>query len=110
MGAWLALRFVLRFSSCIRRSVAVGCVAHALGTLDGWSHGVFDHELDLVVLCRCTTVGGCATPNVWLGRPEALPRAHTCFNQLLLPSYESKDKLRSKLSYAMLNTKGFQFA
>ena len=38
----------------------------------------------------------------------ALPRAHTCFNQLVLPSYESPKILKEKLLYAIENTEGFQ--
>jgi hypothetical protein len=39
---------------------------------------------------------------------NALPRAHTCFNQLVLPPYESPKILKSKLIYAMENTEGFE--
>ena len=51
-------------------------------------------------LCICGTESG----------TEALPRAHTCFNQLILPMYESKEQLRNKLGYAVRNSSGFQFA
>eukprot|EP00747_Dinoflagellata_sp_TGD_P102483 gnl/TRDRNA2_/TRDRNA2_168681_c0_seq1.p1 gnl/TRDRNA2_/TRDRNA2_168681_c0~~gnl/TRDRNA2_/TRDRNA2_168681_c0_seq1.p1 ORF type:complete len:189 (+),score=38.47 gnl/TRDRNA2_/TRDRNA2_168681_c0_seq1:313-879(+) len=36
-----------------------------------------------------------------------LPTAHTCFNLLLLPHYESKDKLRRLLLMAIENAEGF---
>jgi len=36
-----------------------------------------------------------------------LPTSHTCFNHLLLPQYESKDKLRKMLKLALQNSKGF---
>jgi len=36
-----------------------------------------------------------------------LPMAHTCFNQLLLPPYGSKQQLESKLVIAVKNTEGF---
>ena len=36
-----------------------------------------------------------------------LPTSHTCFNHLLLPEYESKDKLRTLLLLALQNSKGF---
>ncbi|GLH08102.1 E3 ubiquitin-protein ligase Smurf1 [Gryllus bimaculatus] len=40
-------------------------------------------------------------------KPENLPEAHTCFNQLVLPSYENKDMLRQKLIIAISNAEGF---
>ena len=36
-----------------------------------------------------------------------LPLAQTCFNQLLLPPYKSKRKLREKLLIAINNSEGF---
>lgn len=36
-----------------------------------------------------------------------LPSSHTCFNQLLLPHYSSKDVLRAKLEQAIANSTGF---
>ncbi|XP_072134563.1 E3 ubiquitin-protein ligase NEDD4-like isoform X1 [Mobula birostris] len=41
------------------------------------------------------------------GTPEKLPRAHTCFNRLDLPPYESFEELREKLHLAIENTEGF---
>ncbi|XP_043934900.1 E3 ubiquitin-protein ligase NEDD4 [Protopterus annectens] len=41
------------------------------------------------------------------GAPEKLPRAHTCFNRLDLPPYESFDDLREKLHIAIENAQGF---
>uniref|UniRef100_UPI00398F6AE2 E3 ubiquitin-protein ligase NEDD4-like isoform X2 n=1 Tax=Pristiophorus japonicus TaxID=55135 RepID=UPI00398F6AE2 len=41
------------------------------------------------------------------GTPEKLPRAHTCFNRLDLPPYESFEELREKLNLAIENTEGF---
>lgn len=38
---------------------------------------------------------------------DKLPTALTCFNQLMLPEYRSKDKLRSRLFVAIQNSKGF---
>jgi hypothetical protein len=38
---------------------------------------------------------------------ERLPTSHTCFNVLLLPEYNSKEKLQRLLHLAMLNTEGF---
>lgn len=36
-----------------------------------------------------------------------LPTAHTCFNALLLCEYNSKEKLKERLSTAIKNGKGF---
>lgn len=38
---------------------------------------------------------------------EHLPSAHTCFNHLLLPDYETKEKLLEKLKKAINNSEGF---
>lgn len=40
-------------------------------------------------------------------RPDNLPEAHTCFNQLVLPEYENKEILRQKLIIAISNAEGF---
>lgn len=39
--------------------------------------------------------------------PDALPRSHTCFNQIVLPPYEAEDVLVSKVAYAISQTDGF---
>ncbi|XP_072321737.1 E3 ubiquitin-protein ligase NEDD4-like isoform X2 [Eucyclogobius newberryi] len=41
------------------------------------------------------------------GTREKLPRAHTCFNRLDLPPYESFEELREKLNIAIENAQGF---
>ncbi|XP_060240758.1 E3 ubiquitin-protein ligase NEDD4 isoform X1 [Meriones unguiculatus] len=41
------------------------------------------------------------------GTPDKLPRAHTCFNRLDLPPYDSFDELWDKLQMAIENTQGF---
>lgn len=38
---------------------------------------------------------------------DRLPTAHTCFNVLLLPEYETKDKLQDRLMKAISYSKGF---
>ena len=38
---------------------------------------------------------------------DRLMTAHTCFNHLLLPEYESKEKLRKNLLTAINNSEGF---
>ncbi|CAB3382980.1 Hypothetical predicted protein [Cloeon dipterum] len=41
------------------------------------------------------------------GSIEDLPEAHTCFNQLVLPAYQSKSQLSKKLTIAISNAEGF---
>ena len=36
-----------------------------------------------------------------------LPEAHTCFNQLVLPDYKDKERLKRKLTIAISNAEGF---
>lgn len=38
---------------------------------------------------------------------DKLPCAHTCFNHLLLPDYQNKEKLRERLLIAINNSEGF---
>ncbi|XP_028812142.1 E3 ubiquitin-protein ligase NEDD4-like isoform X2 [Denticeps clupeoides] len=41
------------------------------------------------------------------GTRDKLPRAHTCFNRLDLPPYESFEEVREKLNIAIENAQGF---
>ena len=41
------------------------------------------------------------------GNPNSYPRAHTCFNRLDLPPYESYQQLRDRLIKAIDNSEGF---
>ncbi|XP_029109490.1 E3 ubiquitin-protein ligase NEDD4-like isoform X2 [Scleropages formosus] len=41
------------------------------------------------------------------GTRDKLPRAHTCFNRLDLPPYESFEELREKLHFVIENAQGF---
>ncbi|KNC49620.1 E3 ubiquitin-protein ligase [Thecamonas trahens ATCC 50062] len=41
------------------------------------------------------------------GDSDRLPTSHTCYNTILLPPYESKDKLRTLLIKALSNAEGF---
>ena len=38
---------------------------------------------------------------------QMLPMAHTCFNQLILPDYQSRSTLRQKLAIALAHGEGF---
>lgn len=40
-------------------------------------------------------------------KPDNLPEAHTCFNQLVLPDYPTQEILRQKLIIAISNAEGF---
>ena len=46
------------------------------------------------------------TIEMW-GTPNSLPRAHTCFNRLDLPPYESFQQMRSQLIIAIEGSEGF---
>ena len=56
-------------------------------------------------------IGGLANLRMVVQRdgPDSnkLPRSHTCFNTLLLPSYRSKEKLEERLKLAIMNAEGF---
>jgi len=41
---------------------------------------------------------------------DSLPRAHTCFNQLVLPEYSSYETMKEKLIFAISNTEGFELS
>lgn len=42
--------------------------------------------------------------------PDSLPRAHTCFNQLVLPHYTSYELMKDRIDFAIYNTEGFDLA
>ena len=42
------------------------------------------------------------------GTKDKLPRAHTCFNRLDLPPYESFEQLSQKLKMAVESSEGFE--
>ena len=41
---------------------------------------------------------------------KALPKSHTCFCQLVLPEYTSKEVLKEKILFAVANTDGFNLS
>lgn len=43
------------------------------------------------------------------GGPDSdkLPSAHTCFNHLIIPDYQNKEKLKKRLTLAIQNSEGF---
>ncbi|GMH77161.1 hypothetical protein TL16_g07310 [Triparma laevis f. inornata] len=41
---------------------------------------------------------------------DMLPRAHTCFNQIVLPRYKNYDEMKTKVKTAIENTEGFDLS
>jgi hypothetical protein len=41
---------------------------------------------------------------------DSLPKAHTCFNQLVIPAYSTFDKMKDKFLFAMSNAEGFELS
>ena len=41
---------------------------------------------------------------------DSLPRAHTCFNQLVIPTYSSLNVMQEKLKFAIMETEGFELS
>ena len=72
----------------------------------------FDHEklskfLGFVSGCCCMPVDGLRPPLLITrmedGTDQSLPKAHTCFNQIVIPRYSSPEVLKNKLLYALEN-------
>ena len=63
--------------------------------------------LRFVTGCQCMPVEGLAPPLMIThtdGSDDTLPRAHTCFNQLVLPKYSTSEVLEAKLLFALENS------
>jgi hypothetical protein len=75
--------------------------------LEGYDQQKLSKFLNFVTGCPCLPVGG-LNPSLFLSKIEGidsiLPVAHTCFNQLVLPSYSSKEVLEEKLEFALDNS------
>uniref|UniRef100_A0A671QUL3 E3 ubiquitin-protein ligase n=1 Tax=Sinocyclocheilus anshuiensis TaxID=1608454 RepID=A0A671QUL3_9TELE len=67
----------------------------------------FKRKTTLVPWRGCSNGPQLFTIEQW-GTPDKLPRAHTCFNRLDLPTYESFEDLREKLLMAVENAQGFE--
>lgn len=82
--------------------------------------------LSFITGCACIPSSGCLKPALTItmiesgasgeggglnasGEINMLPRAHTCFNQIVLPMYSSRDTLKEKLFYAIENSEGAGF-
>jgi hypothetical protein len=72
----------------------------------------FDEEnkkkfLQFTTGCDRAPVNGLKSLPLYIGRQgedsDKLPTAHTCFNHLLIPEYNSAEKLRTKLMTAIQN-------
>lgn len=79
----------------------------------------FDQEslskfLGFVTGCPYLPVDGLSPPLLITLTPESdmiLPKAHTCFNQIVIPEYSSFDVLNERLEYALKNVEmGFHMA
>lgn len=81
-------QFMFEADSTDRESVLVFATGSHRVPLDG-----FEPPLTLCLDCE---------------RVDALPTAHTCFNQLVLPSYSSYDVLRRQLRLAIANADTFE--
>lgn len=89
-----------------------------------WLWEVLEEEFDQEMLsrfvnffsgCPCLPYDGLSPPLTLTVNKEAndsaLPRAHTCFNQFVLPCYSSRDVLSERLVYALQNqSEGFFMA
>ncbi|CAL1159664.1 unnamed protein product [Cladocopium goreaui] len=65
--------------------------------------------LEFVTACPRLPHGGLAAAEIAVvpAQPKgSLPRAHTCTNELQLPSYDSLEELSAKLREAMDNARG----
>ena len=79
--------------------------------------GKFSNSMKRKLLRFCTgsdriPVGGMAEMEFKITRmanvsDEMLPMAHTCFNQLCLPPYKTRQQLKTKLTIAISNSEGF---
>jgi len=62
------------------------------------------------VICRAP-IGGLGALKCVIQRdgPDSnkLPTSHTCFNTLLLPEYNSKQKMLDRIKLAVMNAEGF---
>lgn len=87
-------------------------------TIKDFWHVVHDFTLDdKRKLLQFTTgsdrvpVGGMSHLKLVIARngpdSDRLPTAHTCFNVLLLPEYDSREKLQDRLLKAISYSKGF---
>ena len=61
--------------------------------------------------CDRAPIKGLSSLKILIGRqgPDSnkLPSAHTCFNYLLIPDYQNKEKLKERLCLAIENSEGF---
>ena len=86
----------------------VGWLWMLLRKLDFENQGKF---LLFVTGTSCIPLDGYNPPfNVTDGEDmavDSLPKAHTCFNQIVLPPYSSYEVMREKILFGINNTEGF---
>ena len=74
--------------------------------LDRSDQQTLSRFLRFVTGCQCMPVEGLNPPLMLThteGTDDTLPRAHTCFNQLVLPMYSAMEVLEAKLVFALEN-------
>ena len=84
-------------------------------TLDDLSQEMLCRFVGFFSGCACVPYDGLNPPLTLTlaedGSDATLPRAHTCFNQLVLPRYSSKAVLQERIKYALDNqVEGFFMA
>jgi HECT-domain (ubiquitin-transferase) len=76
--------------------------------LQEMDHQTLSRFLSFVTGCGNLPVDGLQPPLLLTqaadGTDASLPKAHTCFNQLVFPKYSSKAVFRDRLLYALQNT------
>lgn len=82
--------------------------------VSNWEPKLQSRFLQFVTGSNKIPATGMSTLNFKISRVKSeennlLPIAHTCFNELALCEYQSKDKLESKLFTAITESKGFEF-
>ena len=82
-------------------------VAWLWEVLDAFDQENLSRFLSFVTGCPSLPVDGLQPPLMLThteGTDSVLPRAHTCFNQLVLPKYSSFEVLKERLTYALNNS------
>lgn len=81
-----------------------GCDRAPINGLGKYYWPIFNYKFNLIFLFLGSLI---ITISRFGPDSDKLPCAHTCFNHLLLPDYENKEKLRERLVIAIKNSEGF---
>ena len=87
-------------------------VLYLFQLLEELPHEKLSKFLSFVSGCPCVPIDGLKPPLLVTlmeeGTDESLPKAHTCFNQIVIPKYSSYDVLKDRVLYALENaSEGF---